>query len=98
MKNFNEILNEGKIEFPVRVIKEIQKLTDNNDHNSARVLVTKTMKNKKMLKAYEAIQDLHDYFGSVPPELSKMRNGLDKTLFSLLKHNYSNGTDIYMSF
>ncbi|MCK5021123.1 MAG: rubredoxin, partial [Candidatus Peribacteraceae bacterium] len=41
--------------FPIDTLKKVQKLTSQNDHNGSRILVTKTIKNRKMQSAYEGI-------------------------------------------
>ena len=96
MKDFRTIVTEGK-EFPVDIIKRVAKMTDHNDHGGARILVAKTIKNKKMLAAYEGLDRINAYFGHSPQEMISIRNKIDKQLFDFLKKNYSNGQDIYMA-
>ena len=96
MKDFREIITEGK-EFPVDIIKRIQKMTDQNDHTGARMLAAKSIKNKKMLAAYEGLDAINAYFGHSPQEMISLRNQLDKRLFDFLKKNFANGNDIYMA-
>lgn len=92
-----ETVNEGK-EFPVNVLAQIEKLTDRNDHDAARVLVAKTMNNKKMLAAYEGIQAINNFLGHMPQEISKVRYNIDKVMFNMVKSKYSNGQEVYMAF
>ena len=99
MKKLDEINNridEGK-EFPVNIIKKIQSFTDDNEHNEARILTAKTMKDKKLLSAYEGVEKLHLYFGDLTTELRKIRQQLDKRLFNDVKKKFSNGQDVYMA-
>lgn len=99
MKKLNEINNridEGK-EFPVNIIAKIQELTDYNEHNKARILTAKTMKDKKLLSAYEGVKSLADYFGSMDMNLMNVRQKLDTILFNNVKIKFFNGQDVYMS-
>lgn len=85
-------------EFPPAVIKKLAHLTDINNHTEARVLVAKTMGDKKLLAAYQAIETLHMYFGHLAHGLSDARYAIDKTMFAHVKAHYSNGQEVYMSF
>jgi hypothetical protein len=92
-----DILQEGK-EFPIDVLKKIENLTDDNDHQAARILLAKTMRDKKLLSAYEGIKAIQDFYGHLPRELSQLRYDIDKKMFERVKKNYSNGQDVYMAF
>ena len=97
MKTAKEILNEGK-DFPQNIIDKIAKMTDQNDHTGARLLLAKSIKNKKMEKAYAGIEDIQTYLGHLPEGLYHTRQELDKEMFALVKKNYSNGNEVYMAF
>ena len=51
-----------KIALGGAMIDRIYNLTDRNAHNMARETLAKAMGNKKLLKAYEAINTLHTFF------------------------------------
>ena len=54
------------------------------------------LNNKKLYDAYMKIDDLADFFGSLPPELSQLRNKMDeKYLKKGLAKIYSNWQDLW---
>ena len=76
--NEKKQLNEKK-EIAPKPIQAIGVLTQRNQHNVARAMVAKGMlNNKKLYDAYMKIDDLADFFGSLPPELSQLRNKMDE--------------------
>jgi len=95
--NTKNMLNESK-EFPVNILKRIEKMTDENDHNGARMLLSKTIKNKKMEAAYTGIDALNAYFGHTPTSAMDIRNQIDHKMFEYVKKTYSNGQAVYMAF
>ena len=80
-----------------RIIDKIEKLTDYNDHNQARLVLAKEMKLKSLVKGYEAIMVLHDMFRQMN-EMMAARNKLDGMLMDAAKRKYSNFRDIYMAY
>jgi len=55
-------------------LKAMSELTDRNAHTDALIyLYDKVLKNKRAVKALEAIKELANYFGSMPAELGKLR-------------------------
>jgi len=70
------------------LINKIERLTDINNHNEARLELAKQMKLKNLVKAYEALMVLHDTFNQMN-ELMKAREKLDKMLFTGAKRMYS---------
>ena len=89
-------VNEASV-FPEKVIQQMQKFTDENDHSAARVLAAKTIRNKKMMEAYEGMEKIVQFLGHMPQELSTVRYEIDKRLFHTLKTKYSNGQNAYMA-
>ena len=79
-------------------INVIDTLTDRNNHNIARQQLAWRMKNKKLQKAYAAIEDLNVALGHLPQELSKLRAQLDKELFAQAKKMYSDYDAIHGAF
>lgn len=57
-------------------IKRMSKLTSANAHTEALIyLYDKVLNNKSATKALQAISTLHRFFGSMPRELQKLRDG-----------------------
>ena len=54
------------------------------------------LKDNQLYTAYMRLDDLTDYFGSLPPELSKLRNKMDeKILKKGLVKMYSNWKELW---
>ena len=70
------------------LINKIERLTDINNHNEARLELAKQMKLKNLVKSYEALMVLHDTFNQMN-ELMPAREKLDKDLFKQAKKIYS---------
>ena len=88
MNQYNgEALTEKK-ELGGAMINTIDRLTDSNNHNEARLELAKQMKLKNLVKAYEALMVLHDTFNQMN-ELMHAREKLDKDLFKQAKKMYS---------
>ena len=87
MIKLKDILAEKK-ELGGALINKIERLTDINNHNEARLELAKQMKLNNLVKAYEALMVLHDTFNQMN-ELMKAREKLDKMLFTGAKRTYS---------
>jgi hypothetical protein len=87
MIKLKDILTEKK-ELGGAMINVIDRLTDSNNHNEARLELAKQMKLKNLIKAYEALMVLHDMFNQMN-ELMHAREKLDKMLFKQAKKTYS---------
>ena len=96
MIKLQDILTEAK-ELPQKEIDFIAKLTDQNNHNSARLQLSQLMRNRRLEKGYRAIETLANMFNQMN-ELKKAREKLDKILFKQAKRMYSNYDDIYGAF
>ena len=96
MIKLKNILTEAK-ELPQKEIDFIAKLTDQNNHNSARLQLAQLMRNRRLEKGYQAIATLANMFNQMN-ELMKAREKLDKMLFTQAKKMYSNYDDIYGAF
>ena len=96
-KKLKEDLVTEKKEIAPKPIQAIGVLTQRNQHNVARAMVAKGMLNdKKLYNAYMKIDDLADFFGSLPPELSQLRNKMDeKYLKKGLAKMYSNWQELW---
>ena len=87
MIKLKDILTEKK-ELGGALINKIERLTDKNNHNEARLELAKQMKLKNLVKAYEALMVLHNTFNQMN-ELMRAREKLDKDLFKQAKKMYS---------
>ena len=96
MIKLKDILTE-KNELGGALINKIERLTDINNHNEARLELAKQMKLKNLVKAYEALMVLHDTFNQMN-ELMNAREKLDKMLFAGAKRMYSDYDQIYGAF
>jgi len=90
-------VNEAK-EMDSESIKYIRLLTDRNNHTMARYRLALQMKNKKLMKLYSSIIDIQDAYGSLPMDVSKFRQSLEKELMSQAKRMYSNYDEIRKAF
>ena len=72
-------------------------LTQRNNHNVARAMIAKDLlKDTQLYTAYMRIDDLADFFGSLPSELSKLRNKMDeKYLKKGLVKMYENWQELW---
>ena len=96
MNQYNgEVLTE-KTELGGALIDKIHDLTDRNAHNMSRLTLAKAMKNKILVKNYEALMVLHTKFRDMN-DLMKARHKLDKELFAQAKKMYSDYDQIYSS-
>ena len=96
MLKLKDILLEKK-ELNPKQIQAIGILTQRNEHNVSRALVAKDLLgNTQLYNAYMKIDSLADFFGSLPPELSKLRSKMDeKILKKDLKAKYSNWQELW---
>jgi hypothetical protein len=96
MVKLKKLLLEKK-ELDSSIVSKIQSLTSRNAHNMARETLAKAMGNKKLLKAYGAINTLHTFFYDMN-DLMDARRRLDKDLFKQAKKMYDNYDDVYGAF
>ena len=92
MIKLKHIISEKK-ELGGALINKIDNLTDRNAHNMARLTLAKAMKNKILMKNYEALMVLHTKFRDMN-DLNSARNRLDKELFAQAKKMYSDYNEI----
>ena len=96
MMKLKNLLLEKK-ELDSSIVSKIQSLTSRNAHNMARETLAKAMGNKKLFKAYEAINALNRFFYDMN-DLKDARARLDKMLFAQAKTMYDNYNDIHGAF
>ena len=64
-----------------RILKQVAKLTDANDHTGARILLaTKVLKNRKIASIYDHIGEISSLMGYLPSELDTLRYYVDKNM------------------
>ena len=93
MIKLKQILTEKK-ELGGALINKIDDLTDKNAHNMARLTLAKAMRNKILMKNYEALMTLHTKFRDMN-DLTSARDRLDKELFTQAKKMYSDYEQIH---
>ena len=96
MIKLKNILTEKK-ELSGALINKIERLTDVNNHNEARLVLAKEMKLRILVRGYESLIVLHTIFNQMN-ELMHARHKLDKMLFAQAKRVYSDYDQIYGSF
>ena len=94
MIKLSNIITEKK-ELDSKTISSIAKHTESNDHTGVRIKTAQALKNNSLEKVYKAIDEISDYYGSLPFQLSKFRHELDKDLKSQLQKKFSNFEDIW---
>lgn len=85
---------DAKIE---KVIKDIQKKTDINDHTGAIVTLAKFLKDNKTVKLLDAITDIQKIEGHLPQQLLYYRNEITTNLLELAKNKYDSHTYMRIS-
>ena len=88
-----DILTEAR-NLDSKYIQKVAKYTDRNNHTQARIFLTHMMREKKLLKFYNAMNDLRDVFGGYGGELSKLNQKMEKELYKAIKKQYSNAKEI----
>ena len=88
-KHTGRMLTEKK-ELDSKTLGYIQRMTDTNNHNEARLMLAKSFlgKNSPLVSSYEALITLHNQLGDMNA-LMKAREKLDKKLFNGAKRVYS---------
>ena len=89
MIKLKDILTEKK-ELGGAMINVIDRLTDSNNHNEARLQLAKSFlgKNSPLVKGYESLIALQNLLGDMNT-LMKAREKMDKMLFNGAKRVYS---------
>ena len=97
MIQLKTLLKEKK-EIDSKAVKYMKQLTDRNNHTFARYQLALQMKDKRLMKLYSGIIDIQNAYGSLPSELSKFRQSLEKDLFGQAKRMYSNYDELNKAF
>jgi len=75
------------------MVKRIEKMTDQNDHNGARMLGAELLekaargKGKMFIELYKAIDTIATKEGHLPREISDYRFSVDKKMWAVAKQN-----------
>ena len=85
-------LTERKLDS--KYVQKIAKYTDRNNHTQARIFLSHMMRNKKLLKFYNAMSDLRDVFGGFDGHLSKVNQNMEKELYRQIKKQFKNAKEI----
>jgi hypothetical protein len=85
---------DGKLE---KIIRDIQKNTDTNNHTEAVLILAKFLKDNKKVKILNAIEDITKVEGHTPSYLLQYRNSVLKELLESLKDKYDNNTYMRVS-
>ena len=85
-------LTERKLDS--KYVQKIAKYTDRNNHTQARIFLSHMMRNKKLLKFYNAMKELNDVFGGYGPELNKLNQKMEKELYKQIKKKYANSAEV----
>ena len=99
MESMNELVSERRERRELAaerdvtsLVSGVERLTDNNDHTGAVIFLwDKVIQDQKGTKAAVAIQTLHDYFGSMGPELDKVRAKLRDEGIARIKAKLGSG-------
>ena len=87
------LLNEKK-ELDSKTIQAVAKMTNSNAHTHARMELAQALRDKKLEKAYRALNELHNYFRQMN-ELMHAREKLDKELKAKLQSKFANFDEIW---
>ena len=93
MIKLKDILTEKK-KFDQKYLNQVHKYTQSNNHTQARIFLTHMMKEKKLLKFYNAMRELNDVFGGYGPELSKLNQKMEKQLYIAIQKQFLNAEEI----
>ena len=97
MIKLKNILTEKK-EFPADGLTVMAMHTGRNNHTDARLTLANVMGNKKLKDIYTSIKIIQDIERTMPIQLRKYRDSVDKELFKAAKRLYSNYNDIHGAF
>ncbi len=93
MIKLKEILTEKK-KMGEKGLLSTKRMTDKNQHTENRKMLSKLMKNKKLVKFYSAMDELNDVFGGYGPELSKLNQKMEKELYKSIRNYFANAEEI----
>ena len=69
-----------------KLIKKVAGMTDGNDHTGTRILIASSvLKNKKLVKIFEAIEEIQNVEGHLPNSLGKYSSEKTDEMMKLAK-------------
>ncbi|MAJ22821.1 MAG: hypothetical protein CBC24_03085 [Candidatus Pelagibacter sp. TMED64] len=96
-----DLLLEKKVEFPEKDVDLVRKYTHQNQHQSARSHIAYygwskygNRNLKKFDEFYRLLNKLGDVLGGFGPELSKLKQKMEKPFYKEIKKTFSNAEDI----
>ena len=92
-----ESVNERKIEYSERDLKNLAKYTDRNHHLEARSFVAQSLNHNRLHRAYEALITLRDALGHTPRGAEQVRSDLDKNLKKVITTDIKNWEEVWGS-
>ena len=93
MIKLKDIITEKK-KMGEKGLLSTKRMTDKNQHTENRKMLSKLMKNKKLVKFYSAMDELNDVFGGYGPELSKLNQKMEKELYKSIRNYFANAEEI----
>jgi len=72
-------LFEGNLDFD-RTISRLKVMHDHNRDSEARILAAKLVGNKYLVRAYSALNELHEAEGHMMPSMTELQNYYDQKL------------------
>lgn len=111
MKSYKEFMQEAytkfddktydEVEFPKDMIRMVKRLTKENDHNNARIIVADVLASvgnrsgAGFKKRYDSIAKIQQKNGEMTPGFLKTRNNLDKAMKTELQRTFSNWKQVW---
>lgn len=98
--DFNDKTNK-EVEFPKNILRLVANLTDENDHNQARIMVANELKNAGnrsgagYVKTYSTFLKVQQKTGDMSNQLLKSRSNTDKNMKQELQKTFSNWKAIW---
>ena len=83
-----------KRELNSRFVKEVEQMTDRNNHTEARYYLAHMMRNDKLSLFYSSMKHLNKVFGGNTPEMQKMMKKMEKELYKSIQKTFSNAKEI----
>ena len=78
-----------------KIINEVKELTHYNGHNRARLRLAKAIKSENYINFYKAVDVLHTLYGSMPKNLSILRDDMEPNFMRFLKLKIKNFNEVY---
>lgn len=80
--------------FTKSFLKQVEHNTDNNLHTENLVLIAKELNDADLVLATQSLLNLHEFFGSLTPDLKKIRDKISQILFIRIEDKFKNHEDL----